>query len=175
MSQETFNSGCFIQGSRLVVNGRYYLADLNGNIKTVNDSDELARFRDTSTNLVHFQIIELAFDGTGDGIGPVTIRLDPDRTPPPTTLTAYSSGFPAVHDFNMNINVTIPDLLPGITLRNKIPTDYGAPTILRASLGQFPPNSDGYIPAEPVELEDVNNPGPVLAEISTLPTTLSPA
>ncbi len=58
-------------------------------------------------------------------------------------------------------------------MQNK--TDNQGPSILRNSnVTQFPPNNDAYQLAQPIELEDVNNPGPVLATIQTFPATLNP-
>ncbi|MBV8096653.1 MAG: hypothetical protein JO212_16305 [Acetobacteraceae bacterium] len=58
-------------------------------------------------------------------------------------------------------------------MRNK--TSNPGPAILRNPKAMnFPPNNDVYQLVSPIELEDVNNPGPVLATIQTWPTTLSP-
>ncbi len=38
----------------------------------------------------------------------------------------------------------------------------------------FPPQNDVYNLVEPIELEDVNNPGPVLATIQRFPVTVNP-
>ena len=73
----------------------------------------------------------------------------------------------------MNTHVTIPNLLPGITLQNKFSNP--GPTILRnANVTGFPPQGDVYQLVSPIELEDVNNPGPVLATIQTFPVTVNP-
>ncbi|MBV8096337.1 MAG: hypothetical protein JO110_24480 [Acetobacteraceae bacterium] len=80
----------------------------------------------------------------------------------------------AVHEIAMNVHVTMPDLLPGVTLRNK-PSPNPGPAILRnPNVTNFPPQNDVYQLVSPIELEDVNNPGPVLATIQTWPTTLNP-
>jgi hypothetical protein len=90
---------------------------------------------------------------------------DPNRSPPISTLAALTLGkpYPATHDMVINVYVTIPNLLPGITLRNK-----EAGTLRNASATSFPPKAvDKFELIEPIELEDVNNPGPVLATIHT--------
>jgi hypothetical protein len=108
-------------------------------------------------------------------IGPITITMNPNRVPPPSTLTAIIPGrlYPAIQDFNRDIHVTIPNLLARITMQNK--TENRGPSILRKpNVTQFPPNNDVYQLVQPTELEDVNNPGPVLATIQTFPATLLP-
>lgn len=58
-------------------------------------------------------------------------------------------------------------------MQNK--TDNRGLSILRnPNVTQFPPNNDVYQLVQPIELEDVNNPGPVLATIQTFPATLLP-
>ena len=74
----------------------------------------------------------------------------------------------------MNIHMTIPSRLPGITLRNKIPPNPGPAILRNANVTDFPPQGDLYQLVEPIELEDVNNPGPVLATILTFPVTVNP-
>ena len=103
--------------------------------------------------------------------------MDPDRVPPESTLTAIVPGqpFPAIQDYVLNCHVTIPNLLAGITLRNKIPTNPGPAILRNASVTNFPPQNDVYSLVEPMELEDVNNPGPVLATIRSFPLTVTPS
>ncbi|MBV9691393.1 MAG: hypothetical protein JO202_16965 [Ktedonobacteraceae bacterium] len=122
-------------------------------------------------------IQEHVSDGIGNIIGSITVRKDPDRDPPQSTITAIVPGhpFPAVQDMVVNIHVTIPNLLPGITLRNKIPTNPGPPILRNSNVTNFPPQNDVYQLVEPIELEDVNNPGPVLATIQSFPLTVNPA
>jgi hypothetical protein len=74
----------------------------------------------------------------------------------------------------VNIHVTIPNLLPDITLRNKIPPNPGPAILRNANVTNFPPQNDVYSLVEPIELEDVNNPGPVLATIQSFPLTVNP-
>jgi hypothetical protein len=74
----------------------------------------------------------------------------------------------------MNVHVTVPGLLPGITLRNK-PLPNPGPAILRnPNVTNFPPQNDVYQLVSPIELEDLNNPGPVLATIQSFPLTVNP-
>ena len=49
-----------------------------------------------------------------------------------------------------------------------------ANSYLSTKLSNFPPQGDIYQLAEPVELEDVSNPGPVLATIQAFPVTVNP-
>ncbi len=48
------------------------------------------------------------------------------------------------------------------------------PNARSAASPSFPPQGDVYNLIEPMELEDINNPGPVLATIPTFPVTVSP-
>jgi hypothetical protein len=49
-----------------------------------------------------------------------------------------------------------------------------ANSYLSTKLSNFPPQGDIYQLAGPVDLEDVNNPGPVLATIQAFPVTVNP-
>jgi hypothetical protein len=125
--------------------------------------------------MVSLLIQEHVSDGIGNIIGPITVRLDPNRQPPQSTLTAIVSGkpFPAVQDMVVNVNITIPNLLPGITLQNKIPSNPGPAILRNSNVVNFPPDNDVYNLVEPMDLEDVNNPGPVLATINSFPLTVN--
>ncbi len=60
------------------------------------------------------------------GSGPITCRKDPDRDPPPSTLTAIVSGkpFPAIQD--MIVNIDPKDLWPySAIMRNVFPEESG--------------------------------------------------
>lgn len=172
-----YNCRCQSAGAQLIVAGKTYTADFTGNIAVLVDTNQLKRFlagaKDVTT--VSLLIQEHVMHGIGAGIGLIEVVMDPERVPPQSTLTAIRPGtpFPAIQDYNININVTIPNLLPGIIMRNK--TSNPGPAILRNPKAMnFPPNNDVYQLVSPIELEDVNNPGPVLATIQTWPTTLSP-
>lgn len=170
------NCGCFAQGAEVRVMGTSYLADFHGNIAFLLDPNKLSQFLSGVISLVPLLIQEQVADGIGNIIGPITIRKDPDREPPQSTLTSIVAGqpFPAIQDVIFNIHVTIPNLLPGITLRNKIPTNPGPPILRNSNVTTFPPQNDVYQLVEPIELEDVNNPGPVLATIQSFPLTVNP-
>lgn len=164
---------------QLLVAGTTYIADFIGQITFLVDPNGLARFlAGTVTNgvtMVNLLIQEWESNGVGSIIGPITQVMDPNRVPLASTLTAITPGipFPAIQNMNLNINVTIPNLLPGITLQNKILNP--GPAILRnANVVNFPPQNDVYQLVSPIELEDVNNPGPVLATILTFPVTVNP-
>ena len=50
------------------------------------------------------------------------------------------------------------------------------PTILRnANVTAFPPQNDVYQLVEPMDLEDINNPGPVLSDYPRFPAHGQPA
>jgi len=170
------NCGCRAQAAEIVIAGTRYLADFQGNLSVLLDPNALAQFMAGVTNMVYLLIQEHVSTGVGTVIGTITVVKDPVRVPPPSTITAIVSGqpFPAIQDMVVNIHVTIPNLLPGITLRNKIPPNPGPAILRNSNVTNFPPQNDVYNLAEPIELEDVNNPGPVLATIRSFPLTVNP-
>jgi hypothetical protein len=179
ISGSLFNCGCQAAAAQLVVAGTTYLADFTGNLAVLLDPAQLGQFLSgvviNGSTMVSLLIQEHVSHGVGAAIGVITVVMDPDRVPPPSTVIAITPGrpFPAIQDMYVNIHVTIPNLLPGITLRNKISNP--GPAILRnANVTNFPPQNDVYQLVEPIELEDVNNPGPVLATIQTFPLTVNP-
>ncbi|HLZ56850.1 MAG TPA: hypothetical protein VKR06_07875 [Ktedonosporobacter sp.] len=170
------NCGCFAQAAEVVVGANTYLADFHGNLKVLLDPNQLSQFLSGVVSLVPLLIQEHVSDGIGNIIGPITIRKDPDRDPPASTITAIVPGrpFPAIQDMVVNVHVTIPNLLPGITLRNKIPPNPGPAILRNSNVTNFPPQNDVYALVEPMDLEDINNPGPVLATIQSFPLTVNP-
>ncbi|GHO95867.1 hypothetical protein KSF_059150 [Reticulibacter mediterranei] len=171
-----FSCGHFGQGVEVIVGPTSYLADFHGHFSFLLDPNVLSQFLSGAVSLVPLLLQEHVSDGIGNIIGPITIRKDPDREPPQSTLTAIVPGvpFPAIQDIISNIHVTIPNLLPGITLRNKIPPNPGPAILRNSNVTNFPPQNDVYSLVEPMELEDVNNPGPVLATIQSFPITVNP-
>ena len=169
---------CPFQGAavRVEVAGRSYVADFTGHLTLGLDPDVLARYLQGAVNVVEILIEEYVANGVGAVIGAISMTRDPDRDPGPSTLTPITPGvpFPGVQDFIVNMNVQIPALLPGISLRNVIPPNPGPPILRNANVTNFPPQNDVYQLVEPIELEDVNNPGPVLATIQNFPVTVSP-
>ena len=165
-------------GAQLVVGSTTYLADFHGHWTVLLDPNQLAQFLAGAViggvTAVPLLLQDFVFTGVGPIIGTITIKQDPDRVPPQSTLTAIVPGrpFPAIQDMVVNIHVTIPNLLPGITLRNKIPPNPGPAIMRNSNVTNFPPQGDVYQLVEPIELEDVNNPGPVLATILTSPVTV---
>jgi len=158
--------------AQLIVAGRQYVADFTGHTAFSFDPNRLAQYLKGDANQVEMRIQEDVNNGVGAVIGAISWIMDPGRVPPPSTLTAISPGtpFPAVEEFVLNIIVEIPALLPGVRLRNK-----DRPAILRnANVTDFPPQNDMYQLAEPIQLEDVNNPGQVLATIRNFPGTWNP-
>ncbi|MBV8822781.1 MAG: hypothetical protein JO125_00995 [Chloroflexi bacterium] len=166
-----FACDCSAQAVELVVSGVDYLADFQGNLKVLLDPNKLTQFLSGAISLVPLLIQEHVSNGVGAIIGPITVVKDPNREPPQSTLTSPTPGqpFPAIQEMVVNIHVTIPNLLPGITLQNKIPTNPGPPILRNGNVTGFPPKGDLYNLSEPIDLEDVNNPGPVLATIKTFP------
>ena len=171
--------GCQAQAVQLLVAGTNYIADFTGHLGVLLDPTQLAQFLSgvvtNGVTMVQLLIQEHVSNGIGSIIGPITVVMDPNRVPPVSTLVAITPGrpFPAIQDMNINIQVTIPNLLPNITLQNKISNP--GPAILRnPNVTNFPPQGDVYQLVSPIDLEDVNNPGPVLATIQTFPVTVNP-
>jgi hypothetical protein len=178
-SGSVFTCGGQAAAAQLLVEGTTYVADFTGHITFAADPNRLAQFQSgvvtNGKTMVELLVQENVFNGVGAVIGAISWVMDPDRSPPPSTLTAITPGrpFPAIQDFVLMMHVEIPNLLPGIRLRNKISNP--GPTILRnPNTTNFPPQNDVYQLVEPIELEDVNNPGPVLATIRTFPVTVNP-
>jgi hypothetical protein len=174
-----FSCGCEAAGVQLLAAGTTYVADFAGHLTVGLDPAELTRFLAGvvvgGATMVSLLIQEHVVTAANTITGLITVTMDPNRAPPQSTLTAIVPGipFPAIQDMNVNIHVTIPNLLPGITLQNKLSNP--GPAILRnANVTNFPPNNDVYQLVSPIELEDVNNPGPVLATILTFPVTVKP-
>jgi hypothetical protein len=140
------------------------------------DPNELARYLQGAANVVEILIQEYVANGIATVIGAISMVMDLNRDPGPSSLAQITPGvpFPGIQDFVVNMHVEIPALLPGIRLQNVIPPNAG-PTILRnTNVTGFPPQNDVYQLVEPMDLEDVNNPGPVLATIQSFPITVNP-
>lgn len=173
---------CVMQAvaAQVMVTGTTYIADFTGHVSMLLDPNELARFMagavTNGVTMVQFMIQEHVANGVGAIIGPINMWMDPNRVPPPSTLTAITPGrpFPAIQDYILNWHVTIPNLLPRITLQNKIPSNPGPAILRNPNVTNFPPQNDVYQLVEPMDLEDVNNPGPVLATIQSFPLTVNP-
>lgn len=176
VEQSVLSSGFQGAAVQVTVAGRQYIADFTGSVALAFDPNVLARYYEGAVKDVPLLIHEFVANGVGAVIGPISMTKDPDRNPGPSSLTAITPGipFPAVQDLIVNMNVSIPNLLPGITLRNKIPPNPGPPILRNANVINFPPQNDVYQLVEPMDLEDVNNPGPVLATIDNFPITVAP-
>jgi hypothetical protein len=110
----SYTTGGQAVAAQLLVAGQTYLADFTGHISILLDAARLDQFRSGAANNVELLIQELMFNGVGALICPITINMDPNRSPPPSTLTATTPKrpFPAIQDYIINMNVTIPNLLP---------------------------------------------------------------
>lgn len=171
-----FNCGCFAQAAKVIVMGQTYLADFHGNLAVLLDPNQLAQFMAGAISMVSLLIQEHVSHGIGAGIGLIEVIMDPNRVPPPSTLRPIIPGqpFPAIQDMIVNVEVTIQNLLPNIRMRNKIPSNPGPAILRNPNVTNFPPQNDVYQLVEPMDLEDVNNPGPVLATIQSFPLTVNP-
>ena len=169
---------CPFQGAAVQVEvaGQRYVADFTGHLTMGLDPNRLAQYMQGAVYVVEMLIQEYVANGVGAVIGTISMTKDPDRDPGPSRLAPITPGvpFPGVQDFIVNMNVEIPALLPGIRLRNVIPPNPGPPILRNANVTAFPPQNDVYQLVEPIELEDINNPGPVLATIQNFPITVNP-
>ncbi|WP_042422624.1 hypothetical protein [Streptacidiphilus anmyonensis] len=162
------------KGALLTVQGRTHAVDLVGDTSLGYDPAVLEQYRAGVVSTVPLLVRADACDGAGMTVGEVTWVMDPERVPPAGFLSAVVPGqpFPAVQEYLLHVHVTIPDLLPGITLRNAAAS---GPVILRNSNAvAFPPANDEYELVQPVGLEDAGNPGPLLATIERFPTIVNP-
>ena len=100
-------------------------------------------------------------DGNIYSLGRVSVSHDGTRPAPLSHLRQNEPGkaFPATQAMYVNILVKI-EALEGLTLRNVRPG-----VLLNPSLDSFPPRNARYDLQAPMDLEDVDNPGPVLARI----------
>ncbi len=172
---QIFSCTCYAQAVTVIAMGVSYVADFNGSLAVLLDPVKLQQFLVGAVDIVDLLIQDHVSHGVGAGIGPIEVRIDPVRVPSLSTITAQITGqaFPAVQDMRVNIYVTMDNILKGITLRNVIKNP--GPAILRNSnVTAFPPNGDVYQLVEPIDLEDINNPGPVLATIQNFPVVVNP-
>ena len=176
LEQALLSCPCQAAAVRLEVAGQQYLADFTGHLTVGLDPNMLARYLQGAVNVVELLVQEHVSNGIGAVIGAISVVKHPDREPPPSTLRPITPGipFPAVQDMIVDIIVEIPSLLPNIRLQPVIPPNPGPPILRNPNVTSFPPQGDVYQLVEPIDLEDVNNPGPVLATISTFPVTVNP-
>jgi hypothetical protein len=174
VEQTLLTCPCQAAAVQLVVAGQQYVADFTGHLTVGLDPNVLSQYLSGATNLVELLVQEHVSNGVGAVIGAISIIKHPDRQPPPSSLRPITPGipFPAVQDMIVDIVVEIPNLLPNIRLQPVI--NPGPPILRNPNVTNFPPSNDVYQLVEPIELEDVNNPGPVLATISTFPVTVNP-
>jgi hypothetical protein len=176
VEQGLLTCGCQAAAVQLVVAGQQYVADFTGHLTVGLDPNQLSQYLSGATNLVELLVQEHVSNGVGAVIGAISIVKNPNRQPPPSTLKPITPGvpFPAVQDMIVDIVVEIPNLLPNIKLQPVIPPNPGPPILRNSNVTNFPPANDVYQLVEPIELEDINNPGPVLATISNFPVTVNP-
>lgn len=176
IEQTLLTCPCQAAAVRLEVTGQQYLADFTGHLTVGLDPNRLAQYLQGAVNVVELLVHEHVSNGIGAVIGAISVVKDPDRDPGPSTVRAITPGvpFPGIQDMLLNINVEIPALLPGIKLRNQIPPNPGPPILRNSNVTSFPPQNDVYQLVEPIDLEDINNPGPVLATINNFPVTVNP-
>lgn len=176
VEQTLLTCPCQAEGAQLTVTGRTYVANFTGHLTLGFDPSVLAQYQQGAVKLMQILIHDHVSHGVGAEIGAISVVKDPDRDPGPSSLTPIrpAGPFPAVQDMLVNIHVDIPALLPGIKLRNVIPANPGPPILRNNNVMSFPPQNDVYHLVEPIDLEDLNNPGPVLATINAFPVTVGP-
>jgi len=139
--------------------------DFNGHIAVSQDPAEYQQFLTGAISLVPQTIKEFITRGasTVEDLGDVSLNIliDVDRL---LQSILKGNSFPADHVINLHLIVESPELFPGKKLQSKNPAS------LSSRLNLFPPQGDLYQLADPVELEDTDNPGDVLARINTFPT-----
>jgi hypothetical protein len=177
IEQALLSCPCQAAAAQLTVAGQRYVADFTGHLTVGLDPNMLARYMQGAVNVVELLVQEHVSNGVGAVIGAISVIKHPDREPPPSTLKPITPGipFPAVQDMIVDIVVEIPSLLPNIRLQPVIPANPGPPVLRNSSVTNFPPQGDVYQLMEPMDLEDINNPGPVLATINSFPVTVNPA
>jgi hypothetical protein len=176
IEQALLSCPCQAAAVQLTVTGQRYLADFTGHLTVGLDPNRLAQYMQGAVNVVELLVQEHVSNGVGAVIGAISVIKHPDREPPPSTLKPITPGipFPAVQDMIVDIVVEIPSLLPGIRLQPVIPPNPGPPILRNSNVTGFPPQNDVYQLVEPIDLEDINNPGPVLATIQSFPVTVNP-
>jgi hypothetical protein len=109
--------------------------------------------------------------GMGDGVGTIQVSHDFDRVAPLSELRQLSaeSAFPAAQTMRVNILVRL-GVLPGVTLRN---IELG--NLVNDGQLEFPPQDAYYDLQGPMDLEDVANPGVVVARILSYRAHINPA
>ncbi|MFE3230199.1 hypothetical protein [Nocardia sp. NPDC059228] len=174
MSQAIFQYAMRAADARVLVGDQQYPVLFQGAWDEAVAAAPMVEYQNGTRSQLLLTVGQFDVDGKGAGVGAVSIRLGSagGLTLRESTLTALCPGSPrpAKHDLRINVAVTMPDLLPGITLRNKV---SGSFLLLAPTIAEFPPANSLYALESPVELEDANNPGPVLATILALPSTVS--
>jgi hypothetical protein len=176
VQQGLLSCGCQAAAVRLLVAGQTYLADFTGHLTVGFDPDALSQYTSGAVNVVELLVQEHVSNGVGAVIGAISVIKNSYRDAPPSTLKPITPGrpFPAIQDMIVDVIVEIPNLLPRIRLQPVIPANPGPPILRNSNVTNFPPSNDVYQLVEPMDLEDINNPGPVLATILNFPVTVNP-
>ena len=152
-----------------VVGGAQYAASFSGEMRVTAGE----AFEDEGGRaIVPLAITGHATAGQADGLGRLTVDRDEEREVGPSTLTEIEpgTGFPAVQEMHVNILVTVPDLLPGVTLRN---VDTGV--LRNERQAGFPPENATYELQRPLDLERVDQPGTIVARILNYSARINPS
>jgi hypothetical protein len=154
----TFPFSC--DGAEIEVGGQRITWNPSGQLTVSLDLEKLQQFISSVIHSFTFAVSQ--FEATD---GPTKISLDNERTLESTFIGAGS--FPATQVMNFHLTVESPELFPGKKLQSK---NHAS---LSGQLNRFPPQGDLYQLADPVELEDADNPGDVLGTINTFPVRVT--
>lgn len=158
--EKSFDFDISCDGAELEVEDKRVTLKPSGRLAILLDLAELQQFISSVIHAFSFTVSK--FDVTD---GPTKISLDTGRTVE-STFTGTGS-FPATQVMNFHLTVESPELFPGKKLQSK---NHAS---LSGQLNRFPPQGDLYQLADPVELEDADNPGDVLGTINTFPVRVT--
>lgn len=160
---------CVADNARIeLVGGAEYAASFSGEMAvTVGEA-----FEEGGRAFVPLTIRGHRTVGQAEGLGRLTVDRDPERDAPPSVLTEIEpgTGFPATQDMHVNIYVTAPDTLPGVTLRNVTPG-----TLRNVGQDSFPPRDARYELQAPLDLEPIDQPGTIVARILSYTANINPS
>lgn len=108
------------------------------------------------------RVLGMAGRGYSEGIGETVYWMDKSRSAGESGMRAKVRGaeFPAVHEMRFHLFLTT-EVLPGVTLRSINPA-----VMVNKNATSYPPRIGArYVLKNVVELEDVENPGVVIARI----------
>jgi hypothetical protein len=157
---------CIADEATIEVDGAVYEASFSGEM-AVRAGEPMERDGLASVPLI---ITRHRTEGDVEGLGRITVAQDPNREAPQSVLRENNpgEGFPATQDMLVNLHVTL-NSFPGLTLRN---VETG--TLRNERQVGFPPRNARYALQNPLDLERVDDPGPVVARILSYTANINP-